>query len=178
MEYLDLTMPSAAANLACDEALLDACDQETGPEVLRFWEPRECFVVVGYANEAAREVRLEACRRAGIDVFRRCSGGGAVVQGPGCLNYTLVLNITHGGALDTIPAANRHIMERHRRVLCALLDRPVEVQGFTDLTVGQRKFSGNAQRRKRRALMHCDLVSEANLRLRVEMYALCCAGKR
>jgi lipoate-protein ligase A len=166
MEYLDLTMSSAAANLACDEALLDACDQETGPEVLRFWEPRECFVVVGYANEVAREVRLEACRQAGIGVFRRCSGGGAVVQGPGCLNYTLVLNITRGGALDTIPAANRHIMERHRRAFRVLLDRPVEVRGVTDLTVGQRKFSGNAQRRKRRALIfHGTFLLRLDLKL-------------
>jgi len=36
MRHLDLTLASAAANLACDEALLDACDDGSGPEVLRF----------------------------------------------------------------------------------------------------------------------------------------------
>src|SRR5271166_1683801 len=30
MKFLDLTLPTPAANLACDEALLDACDDQAG----------------------------------------------------------------------------------------------------------------------------------------------------
>jgi lipoate-protein ligase A len=153
MRHLDLTLPSAAANLACDEALLDACDQHGGSEVLRFWEPRECFVVVGYSNQVAREVNLEACRQAGIGIFRRCSGGGTVLQGPGCLNYSLVLRFAGHPSLGTISGANQHIMAAHRDALAGLLRRAVEVQGFTDLTLDGLKFSGNAQRRKRHALI-------------------------
>jgi lipoate-protein ligase A len=153
VQFLDLTFPSAAANLACDEALLDACDDGAAGGVLRFWEPRDCFVVAGFSNRVAHEVNLAACRQAGVGVFRRCSGGGAVLQGPGCLNYSLVLRIDADPPLSTIPAANRHIMERHRDALSALLGRAVQVQGITDLTLGGLKFSGNAQRRKRRALL-------------------------
>jgi lipoate---protein ligase len=153
VEYLDLTLPTAPANLACDEALLDACDDGVGGDVLRFWEPTDYFVVVGYSNQLAREVNLDACLRAGVGVFRRCSGGGTVLQGPGCLNYSLVLNIDAEPALATIPSANRHIMERHRNALSVLLGRDVDVRGVTDLTLGGLKFSGNAQRRKRRALL-------------------------
>jgi len=153
VQHLDLTLASAAANLACDEALLDACEDGSGTEVLRFWEPEQCFVVAGYSNHVAREVNLAACRQAGLGVFRRCSGGGAVLQAPGCLNYSLVLNINGHPPLATIPGANRYIMARQRAALSALLGRPVEVQGCTDLTVGDLKFSGNAQRRKRRALL-------------------------
>jgi lipoate-protein ligase A len=153
MQHLDLTLSSAAANLACDEALLDACDNGAGAEVLRFWEPRECFVVAGYANELAREVNLAACRQAGLGVFRRCSGGGAVLQGPGCLNYSLALKMEGRPALATITGANRHIMERQRAALASLLGREVEVKGCTDLAAGGLKFSGNAQRRKRHALL-------------------------
>jgi lipoate---protein ligase len=153
VQYLDLTLPSPAANLACDEALLDACDDGSGGEVLRFWEPLDYFVVVGFSNQAAREVNLDACRQAGLGIFRRCSGGGSVLQGPGCLNYSLVLEIDAHPARRTIPAANRHIMERHRDALTALLGRAVQVQGITDLSLGGLKFSGNAQRRKRRALL-------------------------
>jgi lipoate-protein ligase A len=153
IQFLDLTLASPAGNLACDETLLDACENDGGPEVLRFWEPEKCFVVIGYSNEAAREVNLPACRKAGVGVFRRCSGGGTVLQGPGCLNYSLVLKIEGGKPLATIPGANGYIMERQRAALSALLGRPVEVQGCTDLTVGGLKFSGNAQRRKRHALL-------------------------
>jgi lipoate-protein ligase A len=153
MYCLDLTLPSPAANLACDEALLDACEEDSGAEVLRFWEPRDYFVVAGYSNTVAHEINLEACRRAGFGIFRRCSGGGTVLQGPGCLNYSLALGITGRPELETIPSANRHIMSRHREALRAALGRAVEVCGVSDLAIGGLKFSGNAQRRKRRALL-------------------------
>jgi lipoate-protein ligase A len=153
MQYLELTFASAAANLACDEALLDACDECGERDVLRFWEPEPCFVVVGYSNEVGREVKMAACRKAGVEVLRRCSGGGTVLQGPGCLNYSLVLKIDTHPSLATIPGANRHIMASHQAALSKLLGRTVEVQGHTDLTIGGLKFSGNAQRRKRRALL-------------------------
>jgi lipoate-protein ligase A len=153
MQHLDLTFASAAANLACDEALLDTCEDGSGAEVLRFWQPRQCFVVAGYSSAVAREVNLAACRQAGLGVFRRCSGGGTVLQGPGCLNYALVLRIDGHPSLESISGANRRIMERQRMALAALLRRPVEVKGCTDLTLGGLKFSGNAQRRKRHALI-------------------------
>ena len=153
MQHLDLTLASAAANLVCDEALLDACDGAGGGEVLRFWEPEEYFVVLGYSNTAAQEVNVAACRLAGVGVFRRCSGGGTVLQGPGCLNYSLILRISGHRSLETITGANGHIMGRHRDALAGALGRPVEVRGVTDLTVDGLKFSGNAQRRKRSALL-------------------------
>ena len=37
MKQLDLTLPSPAENLACDEALLDWCEENGGEEILRFW---------------------------------------------------------------------------------------------------------------------------------------------
>jgi lipoate-protein ligase A len=153
MYLLDLTLPSPAANLACDEALLDACEEDAGLEVLRFWEPKEYFVVLGFSNSASGEVNLEACRAEGVPVFRRCSGGGTVLQGPGCLNYSLILSMTVRSELETIPAANQYIMGIHRDVLSGALGKQVEIRGHTDLAIEGRKFSGNAQRRKRRALI-------------------------
>jgi lipoate-protein ligase A len=153
MKCLDLTLPTPTANLACDEALLDACEAAAGGEVLRFWEPRDYFVVVGYSNHVALEVNTAACRREKLGVYRRCSGGGTVLQGPGCLNYSLILKIDGNDALQTITAANCHIMGRHRDILTELLGRPVQMQGHTDLVLDGLKFSGNAQRRKRHALI-------------------------
>src|SRR5882724_8858694 len=100
MKYIDFTLPTPAANLACDEVLLDLCEAGAGADTLRFWQAREPFVVVGYANKAAREVNLEACQRRGIPVLRRCSGGGTVLQGPGCLSYSLILRISETGPLS------------------------------------------------------------------------------
>src|SRR5689334_4783234 len=93
MKLLDLTLPTPEENLACDEALLDRCDEGVGPAVLRFWQPQQYFVVVGYSNRVEREVNQEVCQARGIPILRRCSGGGAVLQGAGCLNYSLILRI-------------------------------------------------------------------------------------
>jgi lipoate-protein ligase A len=146
-------LPTPEANLACDEALLDWCEAGGGRQALRFWEADRYFVVVGYANQVQSEVNFETCRAHGVPILRRCSGGGTVLQGPGCLNYTLVLEIGADPRLASITATNHFIMERHGQALSELVQQPVQVRGHTDLTLGSLKFSGNAQRRKRHAML-------------------------
>lgn len=162
MKFLDLTLPTPAENLACDEALLDWAEAHGGSGLLRFWEAKSYFAVVGYANHVAREVNVEACEAASIPILRRCSGGGTVLQGPGCLNYSLIARIDENGPLATITSANRYIMERNRKAIETLLRghpgaATVEINGHTDLALvaddGSLKFSGNAQRRKKDFLL-------------------------
>jgi lipoate-protein ligase A len=153
MKYIDLTLPSPAANLACDEALLELCEAGHEDGILRFWESAEHFVVVGYANCAATEVNLEACRTENIPVLRRLSGGGTVLQGPGCLNYSVILNIAESGPLATITGTNQFVLTKQKAAMESLLGREVKIEGQTDLALGDLKFSGNAQRRKRRFLI-------------------------
>jgi lipoate-protein ligase A len=185
MKYLDLTLPTPQENLACDEALLDFCEEGYDQEILRFWEHRDPFVVLGYSNKTRTEVNFDAARRANVPLLRRCTGGGAVVQGPGCLNFSLILRIAEDGPLAGVTETNAYIMQRHRDALAPLLRdegggrraesgdqssvlsfshssliphpssflSAVTVRGHSDLTLGNLKFSGNAQRRKRHFLL-------------------------
>jgi lipoate-protein ligase A len=172
MKRLDLAFASAAENLAADEALLDRCEAGLDGETLLFWEPRATFVVVGYANRIAAEVNVAACEKNGVPVFRRSSGGGAVVQMPGGLNYSLILRITETGPTRNITAANRFIMEKNRTALenvfpkSEIADRKsgISVRGHTDLCLGDLKFAGSSQRRRKHfllfhgtLLLNCDL---------------------
>lgn len=170
MLYLDVTLPTPEANLACDEALLDHCEEERDRGVLRFWESPEPFVVLGLGSRRRREADVAACEARGIPILRRCSGGGAVVQGPGCLSYALVLRIEENGLLERIDSTNAFVMERHRRLLADATGLPVLRQGVTDLTVRRRKFSGNAQRRRRRFLLfHGTFLLDFPIRLMEEV---------
>jgi lipoate-protein ligase A len=170
MKHLDLTLPSPAENLACDEALLDACEENGGEEILRFWEARETFVVVGYANKIAVEVNVENCRAKKIPILRRCSGGGTVLQGAGCLNYALVLRIAEDGPCRTITSANQFIMERNRAAIETIFKSKISVSGHTDLALGRMKFSGNSQRRKKNFLLfHGTFLLNFNLALVSEL---------
>lgn len=153
MQHIDLTLPTAEQNLAFDEALLDHCEGGYPHEILRFWEFSRHFVVAGYSNKIHREVNVRYCREAGIPVLRRSSGGGTVLQGPGCLNFALILDTRKDPALESITRTNALIMARNARALSWAAGREFSVQGYTDLTDGLVKFSGNAQRRKRNFLL-------------------------
>ena len=154
MKNIDLTFPTPEENLACDEALMDFCEEGMDEEILRFWEPQGHFVVLGYSNKMDTEVKRLACQKSGIPILRRSSGGGAVLQGPGCLNFSLILKTNGCAPLKSVRDTNRFILERHREALEPILKRKIEVQGTSDLAIGGLKFSGNAQRRKRRFLLY------------------------
>jgi lipoate-protein ligase A len=164
MRRLDLTLPSPEENLALDEALLDWVDAGVGSECLRWWESPRHFVVLGYSDRFETEVNAAACQEVGCPILRRCSGGGTVLQGPGCLNYALILRITD--SLASLTETNRIILDRHRVALSHLTGQPIELKGSTDLVLNGLKFSGNAQRRKKHALLfHGTFLRQLNLPL-------------
>src|SRR3989338_382174 len=90
MDYLDYTHPLPEMNLAIDEALLTFVDDGAAAPVLRFWESPSYFIVMGYSSPSQHDVHVAACQADGLAILRRCSGGGTVIQGPGCLNYALI----------------------------------------------------------------------------------------
>ncbi len=150
---LERTLGTPAENLALDEALLRACEEEGGPETLRFWESPSRFVALGRSRRVDEDVDIGACRADGVPVLRRVSGGGTVLQGPGCLSYALVLRLDRDRELADVTRTNRWILERHASAVGSVTGRAVSLRGTSDLAVGDRKVSGNAQRRTRRAVL-------------------------
>jgi lipoate-protein ligase A len=161
--------------LATEEVLLDAAEAGDCDETLSFWESRRHFIVLGYGNKVSSEVNQDACERLGVPILRRISGGGTVLQGPGVLNYALVLRADGQSQLTSIHGANQFIMQKNAEALSKLLksdrgaknmEQTVEVQGHTDLAIAGRKFSGNAQRRKRTHLLfHGSILLNVDLEL-------------
>ena len=142
---------------------------EIGSEVLRFWESPSYFVVLGYTGKVLQETDAAACNDLGIPILRRTSGGGTVLQGAGCFNYSLILKI-EGSSVAGITQTNSFVMNRNARALTRVLGERVELQGHTDLTIREtgfdRKFSGNAQRRKQRFLLfHGTFLLDFDLQL-------------
>lgn len=174
MKLLDLTLPSPAENLAVDEVFLDAAENGGG-EMILFWEPRETFVVVGYANKVATEVNVAACEAKGIPIFRRCTGGGTVVQMRGGLNYSLILEINEAGETRNITTANQFIMEKNRaafesEIKLQNFNYKISVRGHTDLCLGDWKFAGNSQRRRKNYLLfHGTLLLNCDLKVISEL---------
>ncbi len=149
---LDLTLCSPVENLALDDALLEELEHSGKDPVLRLWESDCYFVVLGRACRPADDVHVDVCEQDDIPVLRRASGGGTVLQGPGCLSYALVLPLTLHADLGNIRSTNLFVLTR----MAAALQRwhpAVAFRGISDLAIAGFKISGNAQRRTRRAVL-------------------------
>jgi len=102
------------------------------------------------SNERPEQVvDAAACSMHGVGVLKRCTGGGTVLQTSGVLNYSLVM-----------PAPDRLDLKDGFRqgtdVVCAILAAfgvTGTPQGTSDVAVGERKISGNAQARRWKALL-------------------------
>ncbi|MFO0929388.1 MAG: lipoate--protein ligase family protein [Gemmataceae bacterium] len=151
MRLLDLTLDSIADNLALDEALLLEAEEASSGPLLRLWEWPHLAVVLGSGCKVAEDVDRAVCAADGVPVLRRSSGGGTVLLGAGCLCFTVVLPYTLDEALTEIRPSYHWILER---VLTALALPGTAIDGISDLTRDGRKFSGNAQQRKRHHLLH------------------------
>ena len=154
MFYWEHTCTTPAEDLALDEALLEQAEQGTEPhEVLRLWEPRRPMVVLGRSSQFSIEANAEECRRRDVAIVRRSSGGAAIVTGPGCLMYSVVLSYALRPALRSIDEAHRCVLET---VLTAIRPHVPDAvrRGTSDLAVGERKFSGNSLRCRREHLLY------------------------
>lgn len=154
MELLDLTLATPEENLALDEALLEEVEAAGEPrETLRLWESPQTAVIVGRSSRVEEEVDLAACRRHGAPVLRRTSGGAAVVIGPGCLMYSLVLSSELRPGLRSIEETHRYVLEEMAAALGSLAPGAGR-RGTSDLASGELKFSGNSLRAKRGHLLY------------------------
>lgn len=153
VDWYHITLETPARNLALDEILLHQVDESPSRAILRTWEPVEHFVVVGRSNQVDTEVDVEQCRAEGVPIFRRSSGGGAVLVGPGCLAYALALPLTLELKALGVAVVTRLVMETIASSLKSVLPEVV-VRGTSDMVVNDRKFSGNSQRWLKNAFLH------------------------
>lgn len=153
VKFLDLTLPTPEENLALDEALLLTAEADATAEYLRVWESPCYFVVLGKNCRVADDVYAENCRADGVPILRRVSGGGTVLQGPGCLNFAVVLRYDRSTRLVGVQDSFDYVLEYVLRALCEF-DPRAERAAPSDLVIEQRKFSGNSQRRQRSHVLH------------------------
>ena len=154
MQLLDLTLETAAENVALDEALLEEAEAAgEASEVLRLWESPQPAVVLGRSSKATSETNLDACRSLGVPIIRRASGGAAIVAGPGCLMYAVVLSYEQRPTLRSLDQAHGFVLATMLAGLRTLVP-DAQRQGTSDLTLGEYKFSGNAVRCKRGHLLY------------------------
>lgn len=91
---LDVEFDDPFFSMAVEEAILSFVGKEVVPSTIRFWRNKNA-VFIGRFQCFRHEVNLELCKKHNIKIVRRFTGGGAVYQDYGNLNYSFFLHKTH-----------------------------------------------------------------------------------
>jgi lipoyl(octanoyl) transferase len=155
-----------ATNMAIDEALWRARQTGEGPPTLRFFAWAPPTVSLGYGQPLDRHVDLGACRRLGVGLVRRPTGGSAIYHdGPEReLTYSVVATAEDLGVgadlLETYAWIARALTRGLRALGAAaemVPERPPDGPapafcfartGVFEIEIGGRKLVGSAQRRQ------------------------------
>jgi len=139
---------------AIDEALLRSVGECKSPNTLRFLSIKPPSVSIGYLQKIREVVNVEECRKLGISIARRPSGGGAIYQDfRGEITYAIVVK-AHDELISGLD-----IEESYRKLLQWLINalRKIGLNAKykppNDIIVNGKKVSGNAQSKKYGAVL-------------------------
>jgi len=149
-------------NLAVEEAILRSRRDERCRDTLRVWRS-DRSVVLGCHSELRTEVDAEACRRIGVVILRRISGGGTVYHDLGNINYSVTIKEQSAGANCDVLNGYQPVTDAILKGLEGLGIR-AESDGCNAIFLNRKKIAGMAQHRFYDvALIHGTLLVSSDL---------------
>lgn len=135
-------------------------------EFLMYNKSQDCFylyinapsIIVGKHQNSLAEINVDYVKENDITVIRRTSGGGAVFHDPGNLNFTFIMNEKQ--------SENADFRKYTQPIIDVLqsMDVDAKFEGRNDMTIGGKKFSGNAKSYyNNKILQHGTLLFESTL---------------
>lgn len=158
----------AFTNMAIDEAIVTARIEGSVPNTLRFYRWKPSAVSVGRFQDVSNEVLVENCRKYGVDIVRRISGGGTIYHDyEGEITYSVVSREEDFGTADVVYAYN---------AICNGLIEAAKILGVNadfnsgdpkncpNISINGKKISGSAQFHKGGVLLqHGTFLLDADL---------------
>lgn len=154
--------------MAVDEAILSARIAGMVPNTLRFYRWKPSAVSIGRFQDVFKEVYVENCRKHGVDIVRRITGGGAVYHDHvGEITYSVVVKESDLGFTDvasTYDVICKGLIEAAKMLGISADFNPGDPKKCPNVTINRRKISGSAQsRRKGVLLQHGTFLLDTNL---------------
>lgn len=127
------------ANIAFDQALIEARKADRVPDTIRFLRFRPC-ALIGIHQILSDEVKVDYCKRHNIEIVRRITGGGGLYFDEGQIGWELICNRSALGSLS-LSEVTRRVCEAAALGLNRL-GVPARYRPRNDLEVDGRKISG------------------------------------
>jgi lipoate-protein ligase A len=127
------------ANIAFDQALIEARREEKIPDTIRFLRFRPS-ALIGIHQYLSHELKLDYCNAHGIETVRRITGGGGLYFDDGQIGWELVFDRATLGVVD-LTEVTRRICEAAALGL-QKLGVPAHYRPRNDIEVDGRKISG------------------------------------
>jgi lipoate-protein ligase A len=165
---------NAFMNMAIDEAILQSRVDNLTPNTIRLYQWQPSAVSIGKNQNPNETVYVDNCRKLGIDIVRRNSGGGTVFHDvAGELTYSVTASTRDFNASD--------ITDVYTSIYAAITDAlrllgipadfsPGDQKNCPNLTVNNRKISGSAQTVKRNIVQqHGTILLKVDLPLMFQL---------
>jgi lipoate-protein ligase A len=155
-------------NMAIDESILEMRTRNAVPDTIRFYRWNPSAVSIGRFQDLEKQARIEDCRRQGVGIVRRITGGGAVYHdSEDEITYSVVArkDKLEAGDIGQVYAKVYTGLSEALRTLGihADFDEGNE-KNCPNLTVNGKKISGSSQaHRKGVVLQHGTLLLRVNL---------------
>ena len=164
-----LSVFSPQMNMAIDEAMLNARIRGFIPNTLRVYMWKPSAVSIGYFQDVHDVVNVDACRKHGVEIVRRPTGGGAVYHDEvGEVTYSVVVDESSLGVKNPIGAYEKicsGVIEALKIIGVNVDYNPGSEKACPNLVVNGKKLSGNAQlRRSGVILQHGTILVDVNLK--------------
>jgi lipoate-protein ligase A len=131
-------------NLAAEEYAI----KNFSDNMFMLWRNKPCIVVGNHQNTLA-EINFDYVKENDLYVVRRMSGGGAVFQDLGNLNFTFIKNIDESNNKVDFSTYTKPIIEVLRN-----MGLNANFEGRNDIVIDGRKISGNAQAVRNNRMLH------------------------
>lgn len=154
MKFVDSSSKDVYHNLALEEYVFSNFRDE---DYVLLWANDPC-IVLGKHQNIFEEINCKEIQKKGIKVARRNTGGGTVFQDRGNLNFTFITDYH----LNTSSGYDKFINPIIK--ILNNLGVPAAKRKISDIAIGDKKISGNAQlTRNNRVLHHGTLLFESDL---------------
>ena len=118
---IPIEVRSAAMNMAIDETISASVSDGANPTI-RFYKWLPSAVSIGYFQSLNDVVNKKYCKRNGVNIVRRRTGGGAVYHSnKGEITYSVI------GPVESFP---KNIIESYKLGANSYIRKPVDFEGF------------------------------------------------